>query len=276
MKRIVPATLLTIVTLVGLNCVSLNALAQYEGEFQNPAARQKYADFEQFLAAHPWIAEKLKKDPSLANKGDFLDDNKEFRQFLNAHPFVQSDLKADPQGFIQREQTFERWEKDLAMSSGDPNIRARAEFSQFLDNHSWITKQLQEKPARANDKDFLNDNPELRQFLNAHGGVQARLREDPVGFMAHLHDINFSPGGGPGDDDEAMRQQLADFRRFLDDHSQVAGTLRSEPGLATDSGYLDRHPELRDFLSSHSRLQRRLSADPQGVMNRVYPQPLTK
>jgi hypothetical protein len=81
----------------------------WQWQYQNENAREEFPSFEQFLSGHPWIAEKLRKDPTLANNRDFLNDNKELRKFLDPHPFVQRDLKQNPRAFIQNEQEFERW-----------------------------------------------------------------------------------------------------------------------------------------------------------------------
>jgi hypothetical protein len=48
-------------------------------------------------------------------------------------------------------------------------------FQQFLKDHPWIAKKLRENPSRANDKDFLNGNPELPGFLNAHPFIARAL-----------------------------------------------------------------------------------------------------
>jgi hypothetical protein len=53
-----------------------------------------------FLQNHPWIADKLKDDPTRANNKVFLTLSKELRQFLDAHPFVQDQFKQDPRRTI--------------------------------------------------------------------------------------------------------------------------------------------------------------------------------
>ena len=58
-----------------------------------------------------------------------------------------------------------------------------AEFDQFLANHPWIAKKLRENPSRANDQDFLHDNPELRDYLSAHPALQEEFRSNPRGVM---------------------------------------------------------------------------------------------
>src|SRR5215471_12801127 len=110
----------------------------WQWQYENENAREEFRSFEQFLSSHPWIAEKLRKDPTLANNSDFLNDNKELRNFLNAHPFVQADLREDPVGFMQRVRDFEIY----GSYYNDEAMRGQlAEFDQFLANHPWIAKK---------------------------------------------------------------------------------------------------------------------------------------
>ena len=247
---------------------SCAARGPWQWQFENDNTREEFRSFEQFLSSHPWIAEKLRKDPTLANSGDFLSDNKELGSFLNAHPFVQADLKQNPRAFMLREQEFERWEREQVAASSDPRDASVAEFDQFLSNHPWIAKKLKEKPSLANDKDFLSDNSELPHFLNARPYVQSALREDPVRFMQRLRDFEIY---GSYYNNEAMRGQLAEFDVFLANHPWISKKLREKPSLANNQDFLHDNPELRDYLSAHPVLQQEFRSNPRGVMNRAYP-----
>jgi len=242
------------------------ASGPWQWQYQNENAREEFRSFEQFLSGHPWIAEKLRKDPTLANNRDFLNDNKELRKFLDAHPFVQGDLKQNPRAFIQNEQEFERWEREQVAGGGDPRLGAMAEFDQFLSNHPWIAKKLKEKPSLANEKDFLNDNSELPHFLNAHPNVQSALREDPVGFMQRVRDFEVY---GSYYNNEAMRGQLAEFDQFLANQPWIAKKLKEKPSLANDRDFLHDNPEFGDYLSAHPVLQQEFRSNPRGVVNRA-------
>ena len=170
MRRIPHSALSALFMFLATLGLGANGVAHgpWQWQYENESTREEFRSFEQFLSSRPWIAEKLRKDPTLANNSDFLNDNKELRNFLNAHPFVQADLKQDPRAFMQGEQEFERWERERVTASSDANDASVAEFDQFLSNHPWIAKKLKEKPPLANDKDFLHDNSELAHFLNAH------------------------------------------------------------------------------------------------------------
>jgi uncharacterized protein VirK/YbjX len=242
------------------------AQQSYDWQYQSDRDRQEFSALEQFLTAHTWIAGKLRDNPSLANSRDFLNENGELRRFLNAHPFVQAGLKQDARGFMAREQDFERWQRESAASSGDPASAAVAEFDQFLTNHTWIARKLKEKPALANDKGFLDDNAELRQFLNAHPFVQSRFAADPRAFMDQVREFETTGGFGGSD---AMRGDLAEFRQFLRNHPWIARKLRENARLANDQDFLSGNRELADFLGAHPALQEALRSNPRAVMDRV-------
>ena len=62
-------------------------------------------------------------------------------------------------------------------------------FAEFLTNHPWIANKLWEKPSRANDKDFLEDNKELRFWLQDHPRAREEFREDARAFMDRVRDF---------------------------------------------------------------------------------------
>lgn len=54
-------------------------------------------------------------------------------------------------------------------------------------------------------------------------------------------------------DDQA---ELSDFDKFLDGHPSLVADLKRDPSLITDPSYLERHPELKQFLDAHPGLAR--------------------
>src|SRR5215471_19642001 len=77
---------------------------------------------------------------------------------------------------------FPQWSAD----ADSYELRA---FEQFLTSHPWIANKLWEKPSRANDKDFLEDNKELRFWLQDHPRAREEFREDARRFMARVGDF---------------------------------------------------------------------------------------
>ena len=66
------------------------------------ANRRELANFDSFLDKHPEIAEQLRKNPSLADNREFLQNHPALRQFVQEHPGVRQQLAQDPQVFINR------------------------------------------------------------------------------------------------------------------------------------------------------------------------------
>ncbi len=255
------------------------ALPAMQSEYYSEqATRQEIREFQQFLDAHPWIAKKIRQNPSLANDQDFLNGNPELPQFLHAHPFVQSGFKSDPAGFMRQVQDFSmappsqyggdwRPPHDSAVSSEMRNFR------QFLADHSWLSKQLQNDPSLANNQDFLNGNPEFTQFLSAHPSVQRGLQADATGFIRRTQQY---AGGGPGPsggdwhagDNQASYQELGDFNQFLTSHPWIANKLRGNPSLVNNPDFLHDNPPLPQFLNSHPFVQAQMKSDPGGFLQR--------
>jgi len=128
------------------------------------------------MSDHPWIANKLRQNPALANSRDFLNDNQPLAQFLNSHAYVQSQIRADPNGFMERARAFATGEPP--QGAYDPHASDYESLNLFMLNHPWIANQLKEKPSRATSTDFLNENKELRDFLQAHPYLQDQFKED--------------------------------------------------------------------------------------------------
>lgn len=150
----------------------------------------------------------------------------------------------------------------------EPPRRALAEFDQFLNHHPWIAHKLWQKPSRANSKDFQEDNPELKYWLENHPWARNQLRIDARGFMERERDFERNGGRyasyreyGPWNS-EATQAQMAQFSQFLDDNPGLARQLARNPSQVDDPGYVRHHKELREFLESHPAVRDALSRNP--------------
>jgi len=56
-------------------------------------------------------------------------------------------------------------------------------FDGFLDKYPEIDEQLRKNPGLINDPKYVNDHPELKEFLENHPGVRQELKEHPKYFM---------------------------------------------------------------------------------------------
>lgn len=139
-------------------------------------------------------------------------------------------------------------------------------FDTFLHDHPWIAKKLWEKPQRVNDRDFLNDNKETKQWLDDHPAAARAFHDDPVGFMERQR--HFESYGADFASGNNRRGELARFDWFLDGHPEIRRELMRNPELVDKHEYLEHHPELRDFLREHPVLRDELQEHPREFMER--------
>jgi phage-related protein len=221
------------------------------------ANRRELANFDAFLDKHPEIAEQLRKNPTLADNKEFLQTHPALQQFLQDHPGVREQLAQDPRIFMRQEVR-----QDDRSDRRDDEARRRelANFDGFLDKHPEIAEQLRKNPTLADNKEFLQNHTALQQFLQDHPGVREQLAQDPRIFMRQEDRLDRR-------DDDASRRELASFDGFLDSHPEVAQQLSKDPSLAKNEEYLENHPELKEYLKTHSGVQQQLADNPQAFMN---------
>lgn len=253
MRRATPKLAVSILAVMIL-VVGLPELRSQAIDWSSPAARQEMQGFQQFLANHPWIADKLREDPSLANDPRFLHHSPELPQFLNAHPFVQSSFKADASGVMSRAQ-----QGGSTAQNNAANYKEMQDFQHFVSDHPWIGGKLRENPSLANDKGFLKGAHELPEFLNSHPYVQSQFRADPNGFMKRAQAFA-AEAPRPGADD-AHASDYESLKLFLQNHQRIADQLKEDPSRATTKGFLNQNKELREFLEAHPYLQDQFKQD---------------
>jgi hypothetical protein len=66
--------------------------------------------------------------------------------------------------------------------------------------------------------------------------------------------------------DDATRQELANFDRFLDSHPEVASDIRKDPSLVNNDDFVNRHPALETYLQDHPRVREQIKSDPNGFL----------
>jgi hypothetical protein len=152
---------------------------------------------------------------------------------------------------------FPRWSSDA------DRYELRA-FEEFSTNHPWIANKLCERPSRANDKEFLEDNKELRFWLQDHPRAREEFREDARAFMDRVRDFE-RYGWNGGDRRWDSDREIASFDRFLDGHPRAQDLYRN-PSLVNSADYLEDHKELREFLRDHPALRDELRVNPRALM----------
>jgi phage-related protein len=227
--------------------------AQPTATRDNDTTVKELSSFDGFLDNHSEIAEQLRKDPSQVKNEQFLEQHPELQQYLRNHPGVQEEISENPRAFMHEERGFERQETRGELSRLDA----------FLDHHPEIAEQLRKNPSLVNDRQFLQQHPELQRFLQDHGNIAAELRRDPNLFMREEQRFDQREDGRYRD---MTHGQLASMDRFLDSHPEVAEQLRKDPALVNDKKFVDQHPALQSYLQQHPGVRAEFSENPNGVM----------
>jgi hypothetical protein len=219
------------------------------------------SDFDLFLDGHPEIARKLSRDPSLAGNPEFLEDHRTLQQFLQSHPELRMALRENPQSVMSTER---RWES--RETQGDV-----AGFDAFLDQHPQISRQLSSDPSLVRNPKYLQDHPELRQFLRTHPDLRAEVTENPNALMQSEQRWETREGDdvARGSGTAMGTGELSTFDAFLDAHPQVAEQLSKDPSLINNEEFLESHPALQDLLKQNPAIQQQFKQNPQAFVNAV-------
>jgi hypothetical protein len=209
------------------------------------ANRRELATFDTFLDSHPEIAEQLRKNPTLADNQQFLQNHPALQQFLQEHPRIQAQLQQDPRVFMREEDHFDR--RGEYPRGGQLGV-----FDAFLDSHPEMAEQLRRDPSLADNKEYLQNHPDLQTFLQDHPEIRQQLAQNPRVYMR--------------DDDRLNRQELANLDEFMNHHPEIAEQLRKNPTLADNKEFLQSHPALQQFMQLHPGIRDQFSQDPRIFM----------
>jgi phage-related protein len=219
---------------------------------------EEIATMDRFLDSHPEIAEQLRKNPSLIDNKQFVGDHPELQAFLQAHPGIREEFDQHPYAFMRDEERYDRQGDQRGNNFGITRQEV-AEMDGFLDKHPEIAEQLRKNPSLIDDKQFVDNHPELQTFLQEHPELRQEFREHPYAFM---RDENRFDRGRGGDSD----REVANFGNFLRGHSSTADALSKDPSLANNREFLASHPDLTNYLQEHPAVQQQLASNPQAVM----------
>ena len=151
--------------------------------------RAHLAEFNRFLDSHREIAEQLRKDPSLANNPQFVDNHPALQSFLRNNPEVRQDLRQNANAFMQEEDRIDRQDwRDRDNSHG-----RMADFGGFLGGHSDIARDMSRDPSIVKNHNYMQQHPELNAYLSAHPDVRDELMANPAKFMKGAQQL--STGG---------------------------------------------------------------------------------
>jgi hypothetical protein len=226
------------------------------------ANRRDVAEFDRFLDGHREIAEQVRKDPSLLDRREFVQNHPALQTFLQDNPAVRDQVKQDPNAFMRQEDRFDR-DRDMGGQNRDANRRDVAEFDRFLDGHREIAEQVRKDPALLDRREFVQNHPALQTFLQDNPAVRDQVKQDPNAFMRQEDRFDRSGNGG---DRDAMHDHMADFGGFLGGHSDIQRDLSRNPSIVKDHEYVQNHAELNTYLNAHPNVRDDLIANPQSFV----------
>jgi len=229
---------------------------------RDDATRRQLTSFDKFLDSHPEIAEQVRKDPSLVDNQEFVQQHPDLRQYLQQHPEIRQELSQNPNGFMRQEDRFDRRE-----DRGRDRDVTRAELAnmdRFLDSHPEIAEQLRKDPSLVDNKQFVQSHAPLQQFLADNPGVREEYTNNPNAFMRQ--EDRFDRRQDQSRNPDVTAGELSSFNEFLEDHNNISKELSKNPSLANNQEYLENHPELTDYLKAHPQVHEELSENPQAFI----------
>jgi len=154
--------------------------------------RRDVASFNRFLDEHREVAEQVRKDPSLLDNRNFVQNHPALQTYLQNNPGVRDQLRQDPNAFMQQEDAYNRdpnmRDRDTGGQAGgqdrDADRRDVASFNRFLDEHREVAEQVRKDPSLLDNRTFVQNHPALQTYLQNNPGVRDQLRQDPNGLHA--------------------------------------------------------------------------------------------
>jgi phage-related protein len=258
--------LLTFAALLGgATVASAQSQATTQQMRDGDVTRQELAGLDHFLDAHPEIAEQVRKDPSLVNKEEFVENHAALKQYLQEHPEVREELRESPNRMMHQEQRYDRRE-DRVDRGRDTTRGELSNMDHFLDSHPEIAEQLRKDPSLVNNKEFVKHHAALQQYLGEHPQVSEEIKENPNSFMHREQSFDNREVAVNGRSRGATGTELSSFGEFLGSHGNINGELSKNPSLAKNQEYLENHPALRDYLKDHPNAHKELSENPQAFL----------
>ena len=168
---------------------------RHEGGGRNDITRGEVARFDQFLDSHREVAEQLRKDPSLVDNGEFTKNHPALYAYLQDHPQIRQELKDHPDAFMRDEDRYDRQENGRGGYGTDRDSHEQAaRFGQFLNSHSNVANELSRDPSVVKNQEFMENHPDLRDYLKDNPDVQKELMANPPTFVKSAKEFSTDKG----------------------------------------------------------------------------------
>src|ERR1700722_17826846 len=152
--------------------------------------RGELARFDQFLDSHREIAEQIRKDPSLVNNQKFESTHPALHTYLQDHPQIREEIKENPNAFMRQEDRYDHQENGHTNYVDRDSHEQAARFGKFLNSHSNVANELSRDPSVVKNQEFMENHPELRDYLKDNPDVQKELMANPPTFVKSAREFS--------------------------------------------------------------------------------------
>jgi phage-related protein len=202
-------------------------------------SRRQLADFDRFLDSHPQLAEQIRKDPTLVNNEEFVENHGDLQQYLQQHPEVREQLRQNPNAVMRQEQRYDR--REDRMQDRDRDMNRDQDRTQDRD------RDMSRDQDRTQDRD--------RDMSRDQDRIQDRDRDR-------------SMNRDQDRDRDITRGELSNLNNFMDSHPEIAEQLKKNPALVNDKKFVESHPALKGFLAADPGVREEMRENPNGFMAR--------
>jgi hypothetical protein len=160
----------------------MHAEERFDWREDHDITHTELANMDHFMESHPEIGEQIRKDPSLLDNKQFVDNHPALRDFLAQHPGIRQEVRDNPNYFMHDEERYAhqqgQWGHGGGMTQND-----LASFHEFLEGHSNVAGELSKNPSLATNQEYLANHSELRTYLNSNPQVNQQLSQNPQWFV---------------------------------------------------------------------------------------------
>jgi hypothetical protein len=172
----------------------MHAEERFDWREDHDITHSELANMDRFMESHPEIAQQIRKDPSVLDNKQFVDNHPALREFLAQHPGIRQEVRDNPNYFMHDEERFAR--RDDHWGHDDDATRGNlASFHGFLEDHSNVASELNKNPLLATNQEYLESHSELRNYLSANPQVNKQLNENPQEFVNSAESFDANSNG---------------------------------------------------------------------------------
>jgi hypothetical protein len=157
--------------------------------------RRDVVQFDRFLDTHREIAEQLRKNPSLADNQQFVQNHPALQNYLQDNPGVRDQIAQNPNAFMQQE---DRLDAGQHWNDRDATHQHMASFGEFLGGHSDIAHDVSKNPSVVKNREYVQNHPELDSYLSAHPEVRDDMMANPDSFVKGAQQFKSGSSTGIG------------------------------------------------------------------------------